>query len=73
MPAGVGSYVHYDRKLDSRIAGSVMSINAFKGVEFGIGFKAAELFGSEVHDEIAWDKDKGYYRTSNRLGGFEGA
>ncbi|MBR3120782.1 chorismate synthase [Oceanobacillus profundus] len=72
MPAGVGSYVHYDRKLDSRIAGSVMSINAFKGVEFGIGFKAAELFGSEVHDEIAWDKDKGYYRTSNRLGGFEG-
>ncbi|MBP2077860.1 chorismate synthase [Oceanobacillus polygoni] len=72
MPAGIGSYVHYDRKLDSRIAGSVMSINAFKGVEFGIGFKAAELFGSEVHDEIAWDQDKGYYRTSNRLGGFEG-
>lgn len=72
MPAGVGSYVHYDRKLDSRIAGSVMSINAFKGVEFGIGFKAAELNGSQVHDEIAWDKDRGYYRTSNRLGGFEG-
>ncbi|WP_249871867.1 chorismate synthase [Oceanobacillus saliphilus] len=72
MPAGVGSYVHYDRKLDSRIAGSVISINAFKGVEFGIGFQAAELFGSQVHDEIAWDKERGYYRTSNRLGGFEG-
>lgn len=72
MPAGIGSYVHYDRKLDSKIAGSVISINAFKGVEFGIGFKAAEMFGSDVHDEIAWDEDKGYYRTSNRLGGFEG-
>ncbi|PAV29496.1 chorismate synthase [Virgibacillus profundi] len=72
MPAGVGSYVHYDRKLDSRIAGSVVSINAFKGVEFGIGFEAAEMNGSNVHDEIAWNEEKGYYRTSNRLGGFEG-
>ncbi len=41
MPAGIGSYVHYDRKLDGRIAGAVQSINAFKGVEFGIGFEAA--------------------------------
>lgn len=72
MPAGIGSYVHYDRKLDGRIAGSVMSINAFKGVEFGIGFEAAEKFGSEVHDEILWNKERGYYRASNRLGGFEG-
>ncbi|MFC2948312.1 chorismate synthase [Virgibacillus sediminis] len=72
MPAGIGSYVHYDRKLDSRIAGSVVSINAYKGVEFGIGFEAARENGSKVHDEIAWDKDQGYYRTSNRLGGFEG-
>ncbi len=72
MPAGIGSYVHYDRKLDARIAGSVMSINAFKGVEFGIGFEAARKNGSEVHDEIAWSEDKGYYRTTNRLGGFEG-
>lgn len=72
MPAGVGSYVHYDRKLDARIASSVVSINAFKGVEFGIGFEAAKINGSEVHDEIAWDEEKGYYRTSNRLGGFEG-
>ncbi|GIO22624.1 chorismate synthase [Oceanobacillus sp. J11TS1] len=72
MPAGIGSYVHYDRKLDSKIAASVVSINAFKGVEFGIGFEAARLNGSEVHDEIAWNKEDGYYRTTNRLGGFEG-
>ncbi|MFD1360559.1 chorismate synthase [Lentibacillus salinarum] len=72
MPAGVGSYVQYDRKLDSRIAGGVMSINAFKGVEFGLGFEAARKNGSEVHDEIAWEEETGYYRKTNRLGGFEG-
>ncbi|WP_077603033.1 chorismate synthase [Oceanobacillus sojae] len=72
LPAGIGSYVHYDRKLDSKIAASVISINAFKGVEFGIGFEAARLNGSEVHDEIAWNEADGYYRTTNRLGGFEG-
>ncbi|MCM3586504.1 chorismate synthase [Mesobacillus maritimus] len=72
MPAGVGSYVHYDRKLDSKLAGAMVSINAFKGVEFGIGFEAARKPGSEVHDEIAWDPEQGYYRKSNRLGGFEG-
>lgn len=72
MPAGVGSYVHYDRKLDAKIAGAIVSINAFKGVEFGIGFEAARKPGSEVHDEILWDKEKGYYRKTNRLGGFEG-
>ncbi len=44
VPVGLGSYVHYDRKLDARIAGSVSSINAFKGVEFGIGFEAARRF-----------------------------
>lgn len=73
MPPGVGSYVHYDRKLDSKLAGAMVSINAFKGVEFGIGFDAARKPGSEVHDEIAWDPDKGYYRKTNRLGGLEGA
>src|SRR5690625_1029179 len=72
MPAGIGSYVHYDRKLDSRIGGSVLSINAFKGVEFGLGFDAARKNGSEVHDEIAWNEKDGYYRKTNRLGGFEG-
>ena len=72
MPVGVGSYVHYDRKLDAKLAAAIVGINAFKGVEVGIGFEAAHRFGSEVHDEIAWDKEKGYYRLSNRLGGFEG-
>ncbi|WP_077618602.1 chorismate synthase [Bacillus sinesaloumensis] len=72
VPAGVGSYVHYDRKLDSKIAAAVMSINAFKGVEFGIGFDAARIPGSKVHDEIIWDKENGYKRRTNNLGGFEG-
>lgn len=72
MPPGVGSYVHYDRKLDAKLAAAMISINAFKGVEFGIGFEAARRPGSQVHDEIVWSKDKGYFRTTNRLGGFEG-
>lgn len=72
VPVGVGSYVHYDRKLDAKIAAAVMSINAFKGVEFGIGFKAAERPGSLVHDEIIWSEENGYTRASNNLGGFEG-
>jgi chorismate synthase len=72
MPAGVGSYVHYDRKLDANIARAIMSINAFKGVEFGLGFEMARKPGSEVHDEIAWSQEAGYYRSTNRLGGFEG-
>jgi chorismate synthase len=72
MPAGVGSYVHYDRKLDSKIAAAIVSINAFKGVEFGIGFEAARRFGSEVHDEIIWSEETGYSRKTNRLGGLEG-
>ena len=72
MPVGVGSYVHYDRKLDGRIAQGVVSINAFKGVSFGEGFKAAEKPGSEIQDEIHYDSDSGYYRATNHLGGFEG-
>ena len=72
MPAGVGSYVHYDRKLDGKLAAAIVSINAFKGVEFGIGFEAAHIPGSEVHDEIVWNEEKGYYRKTNRLGGLEG-
>jgi chorismate synthase len=72
MPAGVGSYVHYDRKLDAKLAAAIVSINAFKGVEFGIGFEAARKPGSQVHDEIAWEEGRGYYRKTNRLGGFEG-
>lgn len=72
MPAGVGSYVHYDRKLDAKLAMAVMSINAFKGVEVGLGFEMARKPGSQVHDEIVWDQEKGYTRSTNRLGGLEG-
>jgi len=72
VPVGLGSYVQYDRKLDGRIAQAVMSINAFKGVEIGIGFEAGVLRGSQVHDEILYEEGKGYTRASNRLGGFEG-
>lgn len=72
VPIGLGSHVQYDRKLDGRIAQAVMSINAFKGVEIGIGFEAGTLPGSQVHDEIMYSEERGYYRASNRLGGFEG-
>lgn len=72
MPVGVGSYVHYDRKLDGRIAQSVVGINAFKGVSFGVGFQAGALLGSQVQDTIMYDETRGYYRASNHLGGLEG-
>ncbi|HDB3106237.1 TPA: chorismate synthase [Staphylococcus aureus] len=72
MPVGVGSYVHYDRKLDGKIAQGVVSINAFKGVSFGEGFRAAEKPGSEIQDEILYNSEIGYYRGSNHLGGLEG-
>ncbi len=72
VPAGLGSYVHFDRKLDAKIAAAVVSINAFKGVEFGLGFEAGRRQGSQVMDEILWEKHTGYSRKSNNLGGFEG-
>ncbi|WP_069989346.1 chorismate synthase [Streptococcus agalactiae] len=72
VPVGLGSYVHWDRKLDAKIAQAVVSINAFKGVEFGLGFKSGFLKGSQVMDSISWTKDQGYIRQSNNLGGFEG-
>ncbi|MCD8511450.1 MAG: chorismate synthase [Bacillus sp. (in: Bacteria)] len=72
LPVGLGSHVHYDRKLDGKIAQAVMSINAFKGVEIGIGFEAARRLGSQVHDEILHSEETGFFRRTNRLGGFEG-
>ncbi|WP_166239378.1 chorismate synthase [Paenibacillus turpanensis] len=72
LPVGLGSHVQWDRKLDGRIAQAVVSIQAFKGVEFGIGFEAAKLRGSKVHDEIVYSQDGGFKRASNRAGGFEG-
>lgn len=70
LPAGLGSYAQYDRKLDSRLAAAVMSVQAIKGVELGLGFEAARRCGSEVHDEIVYDS--GYRRLTNRAGGIEG-
>ncbi|GEP78438.1 chorismate synthase [Staphylococcus carnosus] len=72
MPVGIGSYVHYDRKLDGRIAQGVVGINAFKGVSFGEGFKAAEKPGSQIQDPILYNDEEGYTRASNHLGGLEG-
>ncbi|SOC37714.1 chorismate synthase [Ureibacillus acetophenoni] len=72
LPAGIGSYVHYDRKLDGKLAQAMLSINAFKGVEFGLGFEMARKKGSDVHDEILWSEEEGYTRGTNRLGGLEG-
>ena len=72
VPVGLGSYVQWDKKLDAKIAQGVVSINAFKGVEFGVGFEAGRLKGSQVMDEILWSEEDGFTRNTNNLGGFEG-
>ena len=76
MPVGLGSYVSWDEKLDGRLAGAVMSVQAVKGVELGLGFEGARRPGSEVHDPIVPDEEKarsgGLGRASNRAGGLEG-
>jgi len=72
LPVGLGTYVHWDRRLDGRLAQSMMSINAMKGVEIGQGFAEARLPGSAAHDEIFYDRARGFYRKSNQAGGTEG-
>lgn len=72
LPAGLGSYVHWDRKLDAIIAQYMCSIQAVKGVEIGDAFANAQQRGSEVHDEIFYNAQKGYYRKTNHAGGLEG-
>lgn len=72
VPVCLGSYVQWDKKLDAKIAQGVVSINAFKGVEFGVGFEAGRLKGSQVMDEILWSEEDGFTRRTNNLGGFEG-
>ncbi len=72
VPPGLGSHIQWDKRIDGRIAQAIMSIQAIKGVEIGMGFGCASLYGSEVHDEIGWEKGKGYFRYSNNLGGTEG-
>jgi chorismate synthase len=72
FPPGVGSYAQADRRLGARLAAAVFGIPAIKGVEIGLGFAAARLPGSRVHDEIVWSKTEGYGRASNNAGGVEG-
>ena len=71
VPVGLGSYVHWDRKLDGRLAQAVLSINAIKGVEFGAGFEGASRPGSQFHDEIEFS-DGAFRHLSNRAGGVTG-
>lgn len=77
VPVGLGSHVHWDRKLDGRLAGALMSVQAIKGVEVGIGFEVARRPGSRVHDEIFYqqgehERSGGYYHGTNNAGGIEG-
>ncbi|HEY8547504.1 MAG TPA: chorismate synthase [Acidimicrobiales bacterium] len=73
VPVGLGSHVHWDRRLDGLLAGALMSIQAVKGVEIGDGFDVAGRPGSQAHDPITWDADNAAYRrTSTRAGGVEG-
>lgn len=78
LPVGLGSCMTWDARLDSRIAAAVVGIQAFKGVEFGLGFEAARRFGSKVHDEITFDPARrhtpslGFVRPTNHAGGLEG-
>ncbi|TYP54190.1 chorismate synthase [Thermosediminibacter litoriperuensis] len=72
VPVGLGSHAHWDRKLDGRIAWSLMSVQGIKGVEIGLGFEAAARRGSQVHDEIFFDSEsRRFYRKTNNAGGLE--
>lgn len=77
LPFGLGTHAQWDRKLDGKLAQAVMAVQAIKGVEIGLGFGAAALFGSEVHDGIRFDADQkesanlGYVRPTNNAGGLE--
>ena len=72
VPPGLGSYTQWDLRLDATLTRALMSIHAIKGVEVGIGFMAAQLPGSQVHDQIYFNKNKGFYRKTNNAGGIEG-
>lgn len=72
VPAGLGSHVHWDRRLDGRLAQALMSIPAIKGVEIGAGFRLAGIPGSQAHDAIAYREGHGFYHPTNRAGGLEG-
>jgi chorismate synthase len=69
---GIGSYVSWDERLDGRLAGAIMSIQAMKGVGIGDGFDLAGRVGSQAHDEIFFSEERGFFRETNRAGGLEG-
>lgn len=72
LPVGLGSYVHWARRLEAQLGAAMLSIQAVKAVEIGAGFRQTETAGSLVHDPIWWDAESGWSRTSNRAGGLEG-
>lgn len=72
VPAGLGSYAQYDRKLDANLAGGLMSIQAIKAVEIGQGIEGARVSGLRFHDAIYYKKGQGFYRKTNNAGGIEG-
>ena len=72
VPVGLGSHVHWDRRLDAWIAMAMMGINAMKSVEIGLGKGVADIPGSQVHDELFYKEPEGYYRLRNAAGGIEG-
>lgn len=72
LKSGFGSCMSYGEKLDARLVGALMSVQAIKGAEVGLGFGVASLSGKDVHDEIFYDEKRGYYRETNRAGGIEG-
>ncbi len=71
-PPGLGSHVHWDRKLDAQIAQAMMSIQAIKAVGVGLSFEVASTWGSEAHDAIYYEREAGFYRKTSRAGGIEG-
>ena len=72
LPIGLGSFVHWDRKLDASLAMGILSIQGIKGIEFGDGFSIANKYGYEAHDEIFFSKKEGFFRKTNHAGGIEG-
>jgi chorismate synthase len=69
---GIGSHISWEERLDGRLAGAILSIQAMKGVGIGDGFDLAGRVGSQAHDEIFWSEEQGYFRETNRAGGIEG-
>ena len=72
VPVGLGSHVQFDRKLDARLAGALMAIQAIKAVEVGEGVNVSRVFGSQLHDQIYYARGKGFFRKTHRAGGIEG-